>query len=80
MYFLLADMHARFSALQQGLAVILAFVGIKMIISRWYEIATPVTLLVIALVLAAAVAFSVRGGDTSLELRPAEERPSADEA
>jgi tellurite resistance protein TerC len=46
--------------LQQGLAIILAFVGVKMIISRWYHIATPVSLLVIGLVLAASVAFSLR--------------------
>lgn len=68
LYFLLADMHARFSALQQGLAVILAFVGTKMIISRWYHIDTTVSLLVIALVLAASVAFSLqrtRGSDLS---------------
>jgi tellurite resistance protein TerC len=67
LYFLLADMHARFSYLQQGLAIILAFVGVKMIISRWYHIATPVSLLVIALVLLASVAFSLqhkRGEDT----------------
>ena len=38
LYFLLADMHARFSYLQQGLAIILAFVGIKMIIHDWYHI------------------------------------------
>ena len=44
LYFLLADMHARFSYLQQGLAVILAFVGVKMIISEWYHIPTWVSL------------------------------------
>ncbi|HEX2785134.1 MAG TPA: TerC family protein, partial [Ilumatobacteraceae bacterium] len=60
LYFMLADMHARFSYLQQGLAIILAFVGVKMIISRWYHIATPVSLLVIVLVLAASVSFSLR--------------------
>jgi tellurite resistance protein TerC len=60
LYFLLADMHARFSALQEGLAIILAFVGIKMIISRWYVIDTAVSLLVIVLVLVASVAFSLR--------------------
>jgi tellurite resistance protein TerC len=67
LYFMLADMHARFSYLQQGLAIILAFVGVKMIISRWYHIATPVSLIVIAIVLAASVAFSLRrtrGSDT----------------
>ena len=60
LYFMLADMHARFSYLQQGLAIILAFVGIKMIISRWYHIATPVSLLVIVLVLVASVSFSLQ--------------------
>ena len=39
LYFLLADMRDRFSYLQQGLAVILAFVGIKMIIADWVHIA-----------------------------------------
>ncbi len=60
LYFMLADMHARFSYLQQGLAIILAFVGIKMIISRWYHIATPVSLLVIVLVLIVSVSFSLQ--------------------
>jgi tellurite resistance protein TerC len=74
LYFLLADMHARFSALQQGLAVILAFVGIKMIISRWYHIDTAVSLLFITLVLAASVAFSLQStrGDDRLELETLE--------
>ena len=40
LYFLLADLHARFRYLQQGLAVILAFVGVKMIIAEWYHIPT----------------------------------------
>ena len=68
LYFLLADMHARFSALQQGLAVILAFVGVKMIISRWYHIDTAVSLLVIALVLLASVVFSLRQGRRSMSI------------
>ena len=62
LYFLLADMRARFSYLQQGLAVILAFVGIKMILGArdWYHIPTPVSLLVIVLVLVVSVVFSLR--------------------
>jgi tellurite resistance protein TerC len=60
LYFMLADMHARFSYLQQGLATILAFVGIKMIISRWYHIDTSVSLLFIVLVLVVSVSFSLR--------------------
>ena len=59
LYFLLADIHARFTYLQQGLSVILAFVGIKMIIARWYHIPTAVSLLVIALILFASIMFSL---------------------
>ncbi len=62
LYFLLADMHARFSYLQQGLAVILAFVGIKMILAEAidYHIPTPISLLVIALVLGVSVLMSLQ--------------------
>ncbi len=82
LYFLLADMHARFSYLQQGLSIILAFVGIKMILEarNWYHIPTPISLLVIALVLTASVVFSLkatRGVDQSH--RAPEPLPPADE-
>jgi tellurite resistance protein TerC len=62
LYFLLADMHARFSYLQQGLAVILAFVGIKMIVEYfgWLHISSGLSLLFIALILISAVAFSLK--------------------
>ena len=48
LYFLLADLRDKFDYLQTGLAVILAFVGVKMIISEWYHIPTYISLLVIA--------------------------------
>jgi tellurite resistance protein TerC len=60
LYFLLAGMHARFSYLQQGLAAILAFVGAKMILSRWYHIETWISLLVIVVILGVSVLASVR--------------------
>ena len=60
LYFLLADLRDRFTYLQQGLAVILAFVGVKMIIAEWYHIDTFVSLGVIALVLAVAIWLSMR--------------------
>ena len=78
LYFMLADMHARFSYLQQGLAIILAFVGVKMIISRWYHIATPVSLLVIVIVLVASVSFSLQR-TRSDRIEIAEELPPPDE-
>jgi tellurite resistance protein TerC len=70
LYFLLADMHARFTYLQQGLAVILAFVGVKMIIAEWYHIPTWLSLLVIAIVLVAAIAFSLKSQRGQDEVRP----------
>ncbi len=79
LYFMLADMHARFSYLQQGLATILAFVGVKMIISRWYHIATPVSLLVIVLVLVASVSFSLRRTRGLDRIEIAELPPAPDE-
>ncbi len=63
LYFLLADLHARFSYLQEGLAIILAFVGIKMIIAQKpieYHIPTWLSLLVIALVLTVSISISLR--------------------
>ncbi len=63
LYFLLADLHARFSNLQQGLAIILAFVGVKMIIAQepfGYHIPTWLSLTVIALVLAVSIGTSLR--------------------
>jgi tellurite resistance protein TerC len=70
LYFLLADAHARFTYLQQGLAVILAFVGVKMIIAEWYHIPTWLSLLVIAIVLTAAIAFSLKSERGLDEQRP----------
>ena len=60
LYFLLAGMHARFAYLQQGLAVILAFVGVKMILQRWYHIETWASLTFIAVVLAVSIIASLR--------------------
>jgi tellurite resistance protein TerC len=60
LYFLLADWHNRFEYLQQGLAVILVYVGIKMITSHWYHINTVISLLFIGLILLASILLSLR--------------------
>jgi tellurite resistance protein TerC len=59
LYFLLAGLHERFTYLQQGLAIILAFVGIKMILSHWYHIPTGLSLAFIALVLTLSIVVSL---------------------
>jgi len=58
LYFLLADLRDRFTYLQQGLAVILAFVGVKMLVAEWYHFDTFVSLGVIAAVLAVSITAS----------------------
>ena len=78
LYFMLADMHARFSYLQQGLAIILAFVGVKMIISRWYHIPTPASLIVIVIVLVASVSFSLQQTRRLDRIELADDTPSPD--
>ncbi|MCE9623491.1 MAG: TerC family protein [Actinomycetia bacterium] len=79
LYFLLADMRARFSYLQEGLAIILAFVGVKMILTFFdVHIETWISLLVIALVMLASVGFSLRDTrDDTISI--SEEMPPADE-
>ncbi|HEX5366852.1 MAG TPA: TerC family protein [Acidimicrobiales bacterium] len=71
LYFLLADLREKFSLLQQGLAVILAFVGVKMLISEWYHIPTFVSLGVIAVVLTTAILLSIRKDNREVARRAA---------
>jgi tellurite resistance protein TerC len=60
LYFLLADLRDKFDYLQPGLAVILAFVGMKMILAEWIHIPTFASLAVIAVVLAVAIVASIK--------------------
>ena len=59
LFFLLSGLMARFHHLGTGLAVILAFIGVKMIISEWYHIPIGISLGVIAVVLAASIVWSM---------------------
>jgi TerC family integral membrane protein len=59
LYFLLAGMLERLRFLHFGLAAILAFVGCKMILSRWVEVPVAVSLGVIVAVIAVATATSL---------------------
>ncbi|MGW7349173.1 TerC family protein [Streptomyces sp. NPDC054854] len=68
LYFLLAGLLDRFHYLSKGLAIILAFIGVKLILQAAHkmispsvpEIPSPVSLAVIVVVLACAVILSVR--------------------
>jgi tellurite resistance protein TerC len=59
MYFLLAGVIDKFHYLNVGLAVVLIFVGIKMIVAEWYKVSIGVSLGVIAGVLTLSVVASM---------------------
>jgi len=59
MYFLLADMQARFHLLKYGLALILMVIGVKMLLLDIYKIPVWVTLGIVASILLVAVVASV---------------------
>lgn len=65
LYFLLADMRDRFRYLQTGLGVILAFVGIKMVLSYWWHMPIAASLAVIAIILVVSIVASIRDTQTS---------------
>jgi tellurite resistance protein TerC len=60
LYFLLAGMADRFAYLSQGLAVILAFIGVKMLLIDVWHVPIWLSLAVIASVLALSVLLSLR--------------------
>jgi tellurite resistance protein TerC len=59
MYFLLAAVVQRFVYLKTGLAIILAFVGGKMVAQKWVHISTGISLAIIAGVLAITIGWSM---------------------
>lgn len=60
MFFLLAGMADRFHLLPYGLALVLGFIGIKMMIIDLFKIPTPVSLGVVAVIIAATVVLSLK--------------------
>ena len=60
LYFLLADMKDRFHLLAYGLALVLMFIGAKMLLVDVVKIPLPVSLGVVVAVIGATVAFSLR--------------------
>ena len=62
LYFLLAGLLPRFRHLSRGLAAVLMFVGAKMLAEKWIHISTPVSLLVVAAILALSLLTSGSAG------------------
>jgi tellurite resistance protein TerC len=59
MYFLLSGVIDKFHFLRIGLALVLVFVGVKMVVAEWYEVPIGVSLGVIASLLGLSVAASI---------------------
>ncbi len=59
LYFLLADIADRFHLLKYALAMVLTFIGGKMLIAPWYHIPTVASLLVVGILIVASVAASL---------------------
>jgi tellurite resistance protein TerC len=60
MYFLLADMAGRFSLLKYGLAAVLVFIGVKMVLIDVYKIPIGFSLAVVATFIGISIALSLR--------------------
>ncbi len=60
MYFLLADMAERFSLLKYGLALVLSFIGVKMLLLDVVKIPVAVSLAVVATIITVAIVLSLR--------------------
>ncbi|MBN2194529.1 MAG: TerC family protein [Polyangiaceae bacterium] len=59
LYFLLAGVMKRFQYLDKGLALVLAFIGVKMLVADWYKIGNLASLGVIAAILTVAIVASL---------------------
>ena len=60
MYFLLADMADRFSLLKYGLALVLMFVGIKMMMIDIFKIPVAISLATVAAIITVSIVLSLR--------------------
>lgn len=59
LYFLLADVADRFHLLKYGLAMVLAFIGTKMLIAPWYHVPTAASLAVVVILIGASIVASL---------------------
>ncbi len=88
LYFMLAGLLDRFHYLSKGLAIILAFIGVKLILQASHkmispgipEIPSPISLAVIVVVLTASVVLSIRRPTPIGALEQADERGDASAA
>lgn len=59
LYFLLADVADRFHLLKYGLAMVLTFIGAKMLIAPWYHVPVAASLAIVAVLIGTSVVASL---------------------
>ena len=59
LYFLLADVADRFHLLKYGLALVLTFIGTKMLIMPWYHVPVAASLAIVAVLIGSSVVASL---------------------
>ena len=60
LYFLLADMADRFHLLKYGLAIVLVFIGIKMLVAPWFHMPIQWSLAIVASIISVSVIASLQ--------------------
>ncbi|RFP09272.1 TerC family protein [Duganella sp. BJB488] len=59
LYFLLADIADRFHLLKYGLALVLCFIGLKMLLLPWLHVPVHVSLIIVAMLIAGSIIASL---------------------
>jgi len=59
LFFLLRGAADKFNYLQQGIAIVLLFIGLKMLITQWIHLPVSVSLLVIVLCISGSIFYSI---------------------
>jgi tellurite resistance protein TerC len=59
LFFLLRGAASRFDYLQQGIAIVLVFIGIKMLVVKWIHLPVWVSLLMIVFCISGSIFYSI---------------------
>jgi len=59
LFFLLQGAAAKFDYLQQGIAIVLLFIGVKMLVEEWVHIPVWISLLVIVVCITGSIIYSI---------------------
>jgi tellurite resistance protein TerC len=70
LYFVVAGSLGEFRFLKYGLAAVLGFVGVKMLISEWYHVPVPASLAIIVVFIGSAIGASIIAREIAKEPAP----------